>query len=501
MSPQQQPTVGPGHFVSMVLKYPKLWLVPAAAVAVLVGLYALVRPATWEASQALIVRNEAANNQEPVGKFSHSEQMKTVQETILELVNSRGVLTAALKEVGTPAGCRKASELWPGAGDVADLRDNVTLSPPKGAEFGTTEIFYLKVRSKHRDRAVALAGAISNQLETRFQQLRDATAKSMIDELVKAVNLAKDDLSDSTARLTQIEKHVGSDLAELRILHDSSSGESALRRTITEIRNELRQTSTARKSNQQLLALLEHAKQNPDRLVATPNELLESQPALRRLKEGLVDAQLRTAQLQGRMSIHHPLVKAAKEAEQEIRRHLHNELTGSIRAIQVELQLNADRMAMLDGQLAAGTARLDRLAALRADYSNLVSETGNRSELLKRAEQKLCEARMSQATAGVASLIGRIDGPETGIKPVSASRSLIILAGLVGGLMVGFGVLLLTVEPLEPAAVQSHQAVCTPSSGPTLQINGSPNAAAESGSQPLTVKQALQKIAHSHPWN
>ena len=38
------------------------------------------------------------------GKFSYPEEMKTVQETILEVVKSRSVLAAALREVGPPAG-------------------------------------------------------------------------------------------------------------------------------------------------------------------------------------------------------------------------------------------------------------------------------------------------------------------------------------------------------------------------------------------------------------
>ena len=56
------------------------------------------------------------------------------------------------------------------------------------------------------------------------------------------------------------------------------------------------------------------------------NRLLDSQPALRRLKDGLVDAQLRTAALQGRMSAEHPEVISAKEAETQVAARVHAEL-------------------------------------------------------------------------------------------------------------------------------------------------------------------------------
>ena len=77
------------------------------------------------------------------------------------------------------------------------------------------------------------------------------------------------------------------------------------------------------KANRQLLALLEQAQADPTRLMAAPTRLLDSQPALRRLKDGLVDAQLRTATLQGRMSAEHPEVISAKEAETQVAARLH----------------------------------------------------------------------------------------------------------------------------------------------------------------------------------
>jgi len=509
MSSTQQPVVRLDQFLRILADYPKRWLIPAVAVAVGVGLFGLVRPDTWEASQALIVRNEATNNQDGPGKFSHTEEMQTVQETILELARSHGVLAASLAEVGPSAGAERRAD-WPSARDVDQLREAVKLVPPKGAEFGKTEIFYLKVRSRDRDRAIALAGAVCDQLQARFQKLRDAKAKSMIGELVKTINITRTDLAESTDRLARLEKQVGSDLAELRILHDASSGDSSYHRTIAEIRNELRQAKAAKQTNKDLLDVLKDAQDDSGRLVATPNRLLQSQPALRRLKDGLLDAQLATARLKGKMSDDHPLVRAAREAEQEISRDLHNELAIAIRGVKVDLRLNAERVAMLNKQFAATTGRLDELAGLRAVYSNQVAETRHRTELLKRAEQNLADARASQASANAASLIARIDQPDAGTRPVGPSLSMIGLVGIAGGLLTGFGVLLMTV-PLVPSTVAS-----VPISGQSITGDPGaticPGAARSNGEQTtepalqpngtLSFKQALQKLSVNHPeWN
>jgi uncharacterized protein involved in exopolysaccharide biosynthesis len=431
------------------------WLLPAAAVAAVAAVYAVVRPDTWEAAQALMVRNEATSHETAPGKFRMPEEMKTVQETILEVIRSRGVLAAALKEIGPPDDFRLPAEQWPSEEAIVTLRRAVKLSPPKGAEFGKTEVFYLEVRDGDRQRAIALNRALFAQLQARSQELRDAKARSMIAELEKTVQLARADLIAATAQLTATESAVGGDLAELKAMGEITNGDSALRRTATEIRGELRAIRTAIHADRELLALLTDANDDPGRFVAMPNRLLDSQPALRRLKEGLVDAQLQTARLEGRMAAEHPLVRAAREAENEVGRQLHNELATAVRGVEVELRLHENRETHLAGQLAEVNARLDKLAALRADYTVQAGETQHRKLLTERAEQNLAEARAAQASAKASHLINPIDAPDAGIRPIGPSRAMIVLAGIVGGLLTGLGVLLFSLPQPAPGRKQT----------------------------------------------
>ena len=200
-----QPTIlSPRQVFQLFREHVALWLVPAVVIAAVVGVYALVHESTWEASQALIVRNEAFSGQKEPGKFNYPDEMKTIQETILEVVRSRGVLQAALTEVGPPAGYQNPAA-WPSDEDVVETRKNVKLEPPKGAEFGKTEVFYLDVKATDRARSVALNEAIFKQLRDRFMQLRDAKAESMTVELTKTVRLAKTDLDGATAKLSATE--------------------------------------------------------------------------------------------------------------------------------------------------------------------------------------------------------------------------------------------------------------------------------------------------------
>jgi uncharacterized protein involved in exopolysaccharide biosynthesis len=430
----------------LFLRYPLRWLLPAAVVAVGVASYALLKPATWQATLTLVVRGEANGNADGPGRFRALTEMKTLEETLLEVAKSRAALAAVLTKVG-PTNDKTVVGNWPTPQDVDDLAGDVEFLPPKGAEFGATEVFYLKVKARTPERACALADAVADEMLDRFRKLRDEKAGSVVAEFQQTYELAKQQRSESVHTLGGFEGRVGGDLAELRNLDLLGSGDGDVRRMSNELENELRQAEQAVRNLRELKALLEPASLDPSKLLATPNRLLESQPALRRLKDGLVDAQLRTSQLLGSMSREHPLVRAALDAEQEVRKRLHAELTAAITGIETELApaeaLVSDRQA----RLTASRARLDRLASLRAEYSALNAENQHRTRQLEQAEKQLLDARAAQAGAEATSLAARVGEVDAGSKPIGPGKTTLLLLGIVGGLVVGAGCLLLTVPP------------------------------------------------------
>jgi len=456
-----QPTVfNPVEVIRVLLRHPLRWLLPALVIGGAATYYAAHRPDTWQSTQTLILRNEAVNNHVGLGKFGHTDEMKALQETILELLRSPEVLRGALVEVGPTAEWREKhaekNVTWPTRRDVADLRDALKLSPPKGAEFGTTEVFYLQVQSREPKRAIALSDAIAERLEARLRAVRDEKARGMIAELEGAVEVARVELRGANQRLSQLERTVGGDLAELRALDGATSDDSTLRQAEIQIRAELRQVQAELKANEQLRDLLEKAKADPGQLIAAPQALLASQPGLSRLKDGLIDAQINTATLQGRMSPEHPVVVAAADAENQIGQHLHDELNIALRGLETEQRVLDQRETLLNEQLDEVNARLDRLATLRADYASQVAAVGHRTDLLREVERELAEARAALAGVQGAGLISRIGHAEVGINPVGPSRAMIAAAGCIGGVLVGFGLVFLTVD------------LPTPSQPPTL---------------------------------
>lgn len=431
--------------VGLFVRHPLRWALPAVVVAALASLFAVAKPVTWEAAVTMTVRAEATNNQGGAGRFRDLSEMKTVQETVLELAKNRAVLDAALRKVGAPADAKDTAS-WPAGSDIDDLSDSLKLVPPKGAEFGSTEVFYLKIKDRDRSRATALADAVADELLARFKTLRNDKAGSMVRELETAVDIARTDLRESVTTLGAFEAKVGGDLAELRNLEQLGSGDSDLRKRANELENELRQAENAERNNQELHDLLSAAQADSSRLLATPNRLLESQPALRRLKEGLIDAQLRTSQLLGSRSTEHPEVRASLDAQDEVRRHLHAELAAAAQGVAGELALGHALVTDRRTKAAEARARLDRLASLRAEYSSLNSQMQYRTRQAEQAERALVDARASQAGATATSLLTKLDKADAGTKPVGPGKTTLIAAGIGGGLMFGIGCLLLTTK-------------------------------------------------------
>ncbi|MFW6169675.1 MAG: hypothetical protein ACODAD_04230, partial [Planctomycetota bacterium] len=433
-------------------KHPLYWILPTVACGALTSAYALVYQPQWVARQALTVRDNYDENMPWGGQFNEAEQQKHAQETFLELARSPSVVSGALEQVGPPASCRHPGR-WPTTEDVAAAREEIEIVAPNGLELGTTPMFYLNVGASIRQRAIQLTRAICDESETRFKQLRDQQTEAEIAELTNSVQLAEATLREETAKLQEIETRAGSDLFELRMLSHSFSGNSNLQITLAEVRQELREVENLASANRQLLELLRAAREDPAQLVATPNTLLESQPALRSLKEGLIEAQLNTSQLLGTMSHDHPRVKAARVAESEVRGHLHGELEVAVRGLRAEQSLHESRVKRLEKQAKGLRHRLRTLAGSRAAYSNQLAEVQEQTDRLARARRNLSAERADLEARNVVGLVTRVDVPRTGPYPEGPGRSSIAASGGVGGFFLGLGILVLTMPtPAVPAA-------------------------------------------------
>ena len=163
----------------------------------------------------------------------------------------------------------------------------------------------------------------------------------MIAELTKTVSLAKADLDRATATIQLTENRMGSDLGELRSMQDMAASDTPCGAAARKSALNSARTYWPTKPIKSCSPYWRRHKTIPAGLWPRRITCWESYPSLRRLKDGLVDAQLRSSRLLGTMTADHPKVLVAKEAEEEIGRNLHSELAIARRGVEVELRMPA----------------------------------------------------------------------------------------------------------------------------------------------------------------
>jgi uncharacterized protein involved in exopolysaccharide biosynthesis len=415
------------------------WVIPAASCFVLAVGYALFSPKTWQATQSLVVRDEWVGQATRPGRFESLDSMKTAQETIQEVARNPAVLGRTLERVGPARG--KPHGDWPGERDVEDIRDAISFHAPNGAEFGKTEILRMAVKASSRERALKVAEALFFEMESELRTVRGQRAASMQTELEQRVVVAGDSLSQAAEKLAALETQVGPDLGELRMLADQVANEGPLQRALPTLESDLREAGVSLDQHKQQREELRSVAVDPDQLLATPNELLEAQPALKRLKDGLVDAQLTLSTLSGRFTGEHPSVQAAKLVVEDVKQQIHREIPTALAGVETQLAIAQQRFDALQAQAAEYRERLDRLAAMRVDYLQLSEQVRLRTEALNEAQTELAQARAMGLAADQSNLITRIDRPQVGTRPLGLSKRATVLVGTLGGLAIGLGFL------------------------------------------------------------
>ncbi len=439
-----------------VVVWAPLWVTTTVLFGVMgMGYAFFLKQDNYLASQALLVRDEATGAVMRLGRFQSQAEMKAAQETILEMAKSQQVVRDALITVGPP----KVFSSWLNWGEYPskDLveevaKSSISVHAPKGTEFGVTEVIYMDVKANARDEALAMSKALTDALEARLQQVRKARADGVLAELIYARDSAKRELADSTSRLHEIESEAGSDLSDLRGMTESNAGSVTSRAELDQAKNDLRQAEI---SKQSLLAdreMLVRATKDPTSFIVAPGAILNSQPGLKRLREGLVDAQLSGSQLIGKFTENHPSVVASLSAQSSIVTRFLEELKASIAGVDSDISLVDGRIYHLEAQKKSAQQRLAKLADSRAPYANLLSEVKSKAGTLESSERELAEVQAARDSSVSTSLLTRLDSPVVSDRPLGPGKmtitGLCTIAGFVFGLGIVFAVTPIDASPI-----------------------------------------------------
>jgi hypothetical protein len=283
-----------------------------------------------------------------------------------------------------------------------------------------------------------------DQAEPRGGKSPDPTTGDSLVRLTQAVDLASGQLDAARAQLAVLESSAGEDLDLLRAHPDSPGAENHLQRALAEMEDTLRQAENARQSNRELVSWLETALAEPGQTTAGSPPAIESQPALRQLRDELIAARSNTSRLQETRLPAHPGVQASLAIEAEIDARWQRELGTFLDGVRAEQPRLDSRVDTLTRQATELRERWQKLSFISANYNQRLADVQQWADRLTRAKSDLSAARDARIDALPVTPSPRIERSATSAHDARPVRALIVAGGLFGGWMVGMCVLWLT---------------------------------------------------------
>ncbi|MEZ6093983.1 MAG: hypothetical protein R3C03_07055 [Pirellulaceae bacterium] len=490
----------PDEFKQVAIQFLKqnrwLILVPVAICAILSLAYSFVSPRPYVAAQTLMLRDDLLGDSYKPGRFQSEESLKNAQQTVLHVVRKPAVVCEALKK----AFPERYPDLTPDSGTVDSYRDKISIAAPNGAEFGKTDLIILNIAAENQDECNLIATALCDELEINLQAARSDMLLSMENELQIQVDRTSELYRESADNLTRIEKSVGEDLESLRAMVEKNGGSGELQRALEKIRDEKRVAENELDLIEKQLEYLKQFDLNRDSPMATNAELLQMQPALSRLHNGLVDAKLKLATDLGRFLENHPTITEDRNAVARTKAQIEDELGTIEEGLLLQHRVAADKLLRLKDLEAEYRNRSITISDNRVDYQTLSAEVSQRGESLAKLQSNLAEVQSLASTDRSYTLLTRIGAPE--IRPGKGiSRAMLLILGCVFGGLMGLGIAIIANGPESPvnewlrrSANQLGQLASRPSTANPETSANDTTASYGAGGRPETRRRPIDVI-------
>ncbi|MEM9411828.1 MAG: hypothetical protein AAGA30_11985, partial [Planctomycetota bacterium] len=407
---------------------------------------ALTSAKSYTSRQTLVVRDDLVGTSFKPGRFDSFDSLKSAQETILEVSRRPQVVLAALEKVGAPALTSTSS--WLSEENVQKVQGKIQLSAPNGAEFGRTEAVILTVQGSSRDRSMQFISYLLDEIDLNLRLLRTDQFDSMQQELQEAANVAEESYLIVAKDLKSFETKIGPDLGTLISLNDSQAGTNSIQIELASLTLEQRNAESDLEEVKKQIQILERVADSPEALLEVPQELLQLQPTLGSLANGLNDAILKYSISKGRFTSQNPKLRTDYRAVVDIKQRIKEKLVRTLDSLIHQKELRQDKFDRITRLVTEKRTRLSELSGMRVTYQTLRQEVDKKRDINGKAQSNLAEIQTLGVSAREVNLLSRVGEPQTEIYPDGPSNKVVVLGGLIAGLMIGIG-LVMFVAPID----------------------------------------------------
>lgn len=482
-------------------------IMPALVGMILAAIYAVaLRKEVWSARQSLTVRDDLLGRSYKPGRFESLESMKSAQETILEIARKPQVIRNALKALGP-----ESTTILGFAGDypsdeiIETVQGNISFSAPNGAEFGTTEVINLNTTASSRERSRKFINLLMDEIIAKVGEVRISKFQSMATELELRCSAAEKALEASKQRLREMDLALGEDAAGMSAIGESSFRDDPITREIAQLNLERRAVKSEIESAQNMRKGLLAARANPEAIVNIPNELAIRQPELNLLKQELVKLKGELTAVSSKYKKIHPKVEFAKDAIVHMQTQIRMQLGNALRDAENQIGIHERRIAGLDADIDKLKSRLVLLGKYRADGVTLLADVKKRTDILNDARSELASVQGWSGSKD-ATLLNRVGKAQVSTRPNGMGKKYLVLAGGLGGLLLGLGWVMLIAPYSEPEGVNatgsshldSNSDLVAKITAPNVQVPNNPTLNKPIPSNPLVNASVTEPAVSSN---
>lgn len=371
-------------------------------------------------------------------------RVKMVLSNVNEVIFSRQVLEATLEKCEPQPADPAAPENTQSRQEFEDeqvalLTKAIRLEAPKGFDFGTTPIFFVRLRDKDPERAKQFLAVLLESFRKRYEALSAEQAQHLYAETTIQVEKSRERLADAAREFDDFVKEIEGGMAELNSMGGSPSGDSDLRRGLSTVNERLVPAEADLKTQLKFLEQIETARAGSDGVLIVPGTFVRDYPALDLAARELSTTRIQMDEIASRDTPENPEFQVAQERVRLAEQTYRNEIDEVIEAVRRDIAAKSEAIAFLRSQKDVNLGRLAELANRFVEFDGFKQELAQRRSIVADAEKRRSDAAHALLTAAQETLFATMDGPRTSAKPVSPKRPLNIAIGTLLGLLTGIG--------------------------------------------------------------
>ena len=239
-------------------------------------------------------------------------------------------------------------------------------------------------------------------------------------------------------------------------------------REIAQLNLERRAVRSEVEQIQSMLKSLKIAKADPEAIVNISSDLTSRQPALDSLKQEMVQQKGDYAQLSGRYTDVHPAVVSAKYGIDVMQGQIRLELANAEADTMSRLRIASAKLQRLDAGITKLKQRVTNLGEMRAESITVFADIKKRTEILNNARTNLAEVQGLTNSTNT-DLLTTVDEVQVSTRPDGLGKRALMLAGGLGGLMFGMGLVMLMAPPSPNVTSQPSRNVPAPDNASSFQ--------------------------------